>query len=196
MGEWPREGVTLLMAGGEPLGICGAVAHRTTPLLGGVSVMRESIAVPEDILGASVCLAKTIGLDGPCEVEWRRDASGRPLLMEINARLAGTLENAIKSGVDFPLLTWRWATGQPVRPVLSYRTGVRTRWLSGDIRWLRNNLSQHGRPDTMSAPRAMWTFLWEFARTRHYDYIDRGDMQPALSELRQTVAITRNLFRK
>jgi predicted ATP-grasp superfamily ATP-dependent carboligase len=190
-----REGVTLLMADGEPLGICGAVAHRTTPLLGGVSVMRESIAVPADILGASVSLAKTIGLDGPCEVEWRRDASGRPLLMEINARLAGTLENATKSGVDFPLLTWCWATGQPVRPVLSYRTGIRTRWLSGDIRWLRNNLSLHGRPDTVSAPRAMWTFLWEFARTRHYDYIDRGDMQPALSELRQTVAITRNRFR-
>jgi predicted ATP-grasp superfamily ATP-dependent carboligase len=191
-----REGVTLLMADGEPLGICGAVAHRTTPLLGGVSVMRESIAVPDDILGASVSLAKTIGLDGPCEVEWRRDASGRPLLMEINARLAGTLENATKSGVDFPLLTWRWATGQPVRPVLSYRTGVRTRWLSGDIRWLRNNLSLGGRPDTVSAPRAMWTFLWEFARTRHYDYIDRGDLQPALAELRQTAVIARNLFRK
>jgi hypothetical protein len=116
--------------------------------------------------------------------------------MEINARLAGTLENATKSGVDFPLLTWRWATGQPVRPVLSYRTGVRTRWLSGDIRWLRNNLSLGGRPDTVSAPRAMWTFLWEFARTRHYDYIDRGDLQPALAELRQTAVIARNLFRK
>jgi predicted ATP-grasp superfamily ATP-dependent carboligase len=186
-----REGVTLLMADGEVLGICGAIAHRTTPLLGGVSVMRESIAVPDDIRDASVSLAREIGLDGPSEVEWRRDASGRPLLMEINPRLAGTLENADKSGVNFPLLIWQWATGQPVAPVLSYRAGVRTRWLSGDLRWLRRNLTQAGRPDTVPAPRAVWTFLWEFARTRHYDYLDRRDMRPALAELRQTAVIAR-----
>jgi predicted ATP-grasp superfamily ATP-dependent carboligase len=191
-----REGVTLLLGEGEVLGICGGAVHRTTPLLGGVSVMRESIPVPEDILGPSVSLAKAIGLEGPCEIEWRRDASGRPLLMEINARLAGTLENATKSGVDFPLLLWQWATGQPAAPVLTYRSGVRTRWLPGDIRWLRSNISQAGRPDTVSVPRAVWTFLWEFARTRHYDYVDRGDMRPALSELRQTVVISRNLLRK
>jgi predicted ATP-grasp superfamily ATP-dependent carboligase len=187
-----REGVTLLLADGEVIGMCGAIAHRTTPLLGGVSVMRESIVVPEDILGASVSLAKAIGLDGPSEVEWRRDASGRPLLMEINPRLAGTLENADKSGVDFPLLIWRWATGQPVQPALSYRAGVRTRWLSGDLRWLRRNLTQGGRPDTVPASRAVWTFLWEFARTRHYDYLDRHDLRPALAELRQTAVIVRH----
>lgn len=187
-----REGVTLLMADGEVLGVCGAIAHRTTPLLGGVSVMRESITVPEDILDASVSLAKAIGLEGPSEVEWRRDMTGRPLLMEINPRLAGTLENANKSGMDFPLLIWKWATGQPIQPVLSYRVGVRTRWLSGDLRWLRRNLSQAGRPDTVSASRAIWAFLSEFARTRHYDYVDRHDMRPALAELRQTTVIVRN----
>lgn len=178
-----REGVTLLLVDGEVLGICGAVAHRTVPPLGGISIMRESIAVPDDILDSSISLAKTIGLEGPCEVEWRRDADGRPLLMEVNARLAGTLENANHSGVDFPLLVWQWATGQPVQPVLSYRTGVRTRWLGGELQWLRANISQPGRPDTMSVPRAIWTFLWEFARTRHYDYLDRSDVWPALGEL-------------
>jgi len=190
-----REGVTLLMADREVLGICGAVAHRTVPLLGGVSVMRESIVVPADILDASVSLVRAIGLDGPSEVEWRRDASGRPLLMEINARLAGTLENANKSGVDFPMLIWQWATGQRVQPVLTYRPGVRTRWLVGDLRWLWNNLRRAGRPDTVSASRAMRTFLWEFTRTRHYDYIDRGDMRPALTELRQIAATARNMLR-
>lgn len=177
-----REGVTLLLVDGEVLGMCGAVAHRTVPPLGGVSVMRESIVVPADILDASVSLAKAIGLEGPCEVEWRRDADGRPLLMEVNARLAGTLENANRSGVDFPLLVWQWATGQRVQPVLAYRTGVRTRYLNGEIQWLKANLSQPGRPDTLPAPRAIWTFLCEFVRTRHYDYLDRGDVWPALGE--------------
>jgi predicted ATP-grasp superfamily ATP-dependent carboligase len=190
-----REGVTLLMADGKVLGMCGAAAHRAVPLLGGVSVMRESIVVPADILDASVSLVRSIGLDGPSEVEWRRDADGRPLLMEVNARLAGTLENANKSGVDFPLLIWQWATGQQVHPVLTYRPGVRTRWLIGDLRWLWNNLKLAGRPDTVSAPRAMWTFLWEFARTRHYDYIDHHDIKPALTELRQIAATARKILR-
>ncbi len=190
-----REEVTLLMADGEVLGICGAAAHRTVPLLGGVSVMRETIVVPADILDASVSLVRAIGLDGPSDVEWRRDASGRPLLMEVNPRSAGTFENANKSGVDFPLLIWQWVTGQQVQPVLTYQAGVRTRWLIGDLRWLWINLKRPGRPDTVSAPRAMWTFLWEFARTRHYDYIDHHDMRPALSELRQIAAIARNMRR-
>jgi predicted ATP-grasp superfamily ATP-dependent carboligase len=187
-----REGVTLLIADGEVVGVCGAIAHRTTPLLGGVSVMRESITVPKDILNASVSLVKAMGLEGPSEVEWRRDKTGRALLMEINPRLAGTLENANKSGIDFPLLIWKWATGEPIQPALSYRVGVRTRWLSGDLRWLRGNLSEAGRPDAVSPPRAIWLFLSEFARTRHYDYIDRHDMGPALAEFRQTAVIVRN----
>ena len=145
-----------------------------------------------EVEGEANFSAKAIGLQGACEVEFRRDRENRPLLMEINPRLAGTLENANKSGVDFPMLIWKWATGRPVEPVLSYRTGVRTRWLSGDLRWLRKNLRHAGRPDTVSPPRAIWTFLWEFARTRHYDYIDRGDMRPALAEWRQTAVIARN----
>jgi predicted ATP-grasp superfamily ATP-dependent carboligase len=191
-----REGVSLLLVGGEVRGICGAVAHRTVPPLGGVSVMRESITVPDDILDASVNLAKTIGLEGPCEVEWRRDAEGRPLLMEVNARLAGTLENANRSGVDFPLLVWQWATGQPVQSALTYRTGVRTRWLSGEVQWLRANIKQPGRPDTVTVPRALWTFVWEFARTRHYDYLDRSDMWPALGELLPAGVVSRIRSRK
>jgi biotin carboxylase len=178
-----REGVTLVIVNGEVRGMCGAVAHRTVPPLGGVSVMRESIEVPKDIREASIALVKGMGLEGPSEVEWRRDAAGRPMLMEVNARLAGTLENANRSGADFPVLVWQWATGQQVSSALTYRTGVRTRWLGGELQWLRANLSNPGRPDTMSAPKAIWTFALEFFRTRHYDYFDHSDVRPALGEL-------------
>jgi biotin carboxylase len=82
---------------------------------------------------AAVQLVTAIGMQDVCEVEFRRDASGLPLLMEINARLAGTIENAVQSGVDLPLMIWRWATGLDVPPVAEYRFGVRTRWLHGDL---------------------------------------------------------------
>jgi predicted ATP-grasp superfamily ATP-dependent carboligase len=190
-----REGVTLFTADGQVVASCGHVAHRTSPPLGGASVMRESIAVPWEILDASVRLVKAIGLEGVCEVEYRRDASGRPLLMEVNARLAGTLENAVKSGVDFPLMIWQQATGQLVRPVQSYRTGVRTRWLHGDLRWLRENRERTGRPDSVSGARAAWAFTAEFARTRNYDYFDRGDLGPGLAELRNTVQVLGKTWR-
>ena len=144
-----REGVSLFIVDGELLAYCGCAALRTTPPLGGVSVMRESIPVSEELLNAAVSLATTIGVEGPSEVEFRRDANGHPLLMEINARLAGTLENAIHSGVDFPLMIWQWGTGQPIQPVKSYRTGVRTRWLAGDLRWLWDGVLQAGRPDSV-----------------------------------------------
>jgi predicted ATP-grasp superfamily ATP-dependent carboligase len=183
-----REGVTMFVVDGEVRAHCGHIAHRTSPALGGASVLRESLAVPPDVYDASVQLVTTIGLEGLCEVEYRRDSAGRPLLMEINARIAGTIENALRSGVDFPLMIWLWATGQPIDQVDSYRTGVRTRWLRGDMRWLRDNFRRVGRPDSVSRARALWMFGSEFARTRYYDCLDRRDLRPVLAELRTTVA--------
>lgn len=187
-----REGVTMFVVDGDVRARCGHVAHRTSPALGGASVLRESLEPPPDIYEPSVRLVRAIGLDGLCEVEYRRDSAGRPLLMEINARIAGTIENALRSGVDFPLMIWLWATGQQIEPVDSHRTGVRTRWLRGDMRWLRDNFRRAGRPDSVPRARALWMFGSEFARTRYYDCLDRRDFRPALAELRTMAAAVRN----
>jgi hypothetical protein len=116
--------------------------------------------------------------------------------MEINARLAGTLENALQSGVDFPLMTWQWASGQPVHRVNRYRTGVRTRWLQGDIRWLLVNQGRPGRPDSVPRFQSFWLFASEFARTRHYDYFDWRDPKPYLGELKESAHAVRSLLRR
>lgn len=196
--EWAcgrREGVSLFIVGGEVLASCGHIAYRTDPPLGGVSIMRKSIHVPDELLDASVSLATAIGIEGPCEVEFRRDSAGRPLLMEINARLAGTLANALQSGVDFPLMTWQWASGQPVQRFAQRRTGVRTRWLQGDIRWLYENQKRIGRPDSVPQLSSLWLFMSEFARTRHYDYWDWRDPRPAVAELQSTAWTLRTIVR-
>ena len=181
-----REGVTLFIAEGDVRAACAHVAHRTSPALGGASVLRESLPIAEEIYGPAVSLVTEIGLQGVCEVEFRRDAAGRPLLMEVNARLAGTIENAVRSGVDFPLMIWQWAAGLPVERVSSYKTGVRTRWLHGDMRWLRDNQRRAGRPDSVSRARAVSLFATEFLRTRHLDCLDRHDLGPVMAELRTT----------
>lgn len=179
-----REGVTLVVVDGEVMAACAHVAHRTIPPLGGASVMRESLPISADIYEPAVSLVTAMGLDGSCEVEFRRDAAGVPLLMEVNARLAGTIENAIRSGVDLPLMIWQWATGQPVTPVKDYQTGVRTRWLTGEICWLRHSFVRVGRPDSVSRAQALWLIASEFFRTRHYDFADLRDPRPAVAELK------------
>jgi len=192
--EWAcgrREGVTLFIVDGDIRASCGHVAYRTSPQLGGASVMRESIPVPEDIHAASIRLATTIGMEGVCEVEFRRDAGNRALLMEINPRLAGTIYNAVHAGVDFPLMVWQWATGLPVEHVPGYQTGVRTRWLHGDLRWLRDNQRRAGRPDSMPLAAGLWIFGTEFVRTRRYDCFDSRDLRPVAAELRATMAAIR-----
>jgi predicted ATP-grasp superfamily ATP-dependent carboligase len=190
-----REGFFLFVVDGEIRASWAHLAHRTVPALGGASVLRESMALPPDTYESAVRLIRAIGLEGPCEVEFRRDASGRPLLMEINARVGGTIDTAMRSGVDFPLMTWQWATGQPVAGSDGYTAGVRVRWLRGDMRWLRNNSGRAGRPDSMPRGRALATFLTEFARTRHYDALDLRDLGPARAELRMTLAGLRNAQR-
>jgi predicted ATP-grasp superfamily ATP-dependent carboligase len=184
-----REGVTLFMVGGQVLASCGHVEHRTTPPLGGASVLRETIATPPDIYHPAVRLAAAMGIEGVCEVEFRRDAAGQPLLMEVNPRLPGTLDTSIRAGVDFPRLVWQWATGQPVSRVEGSRPGIRTRWLHGELRWLRDNHDRSGRPDSVSRGRGLWTFLAEFGRTFSYDYFDWHDLGPAIAEMRYTVAV-------
>jgi predicted ATP-grasp superfamily ATP-dependent carboligase len=196
--EWVpgrREGVTLFIKDDEVLAACGHIAHRTNPPLGGSSVVRESVMAPADTLDAAVRLAREIGLQGVCEVEFRRDADNRALLMEINARLAGTIENAVQAGVDFPLMIWRSITGLDVAPVTRYRCGVRSRWLYGDLGWLRQNWQRVGRPDGVSRARCIAAFVSEFGKSLHYDYFDLHDPMPFLAELRFTAHVLGKFLR-
>ena len=143
MQEWltgTREAVSLVYAGGEFTGRFAQIAHRMYPPRGGSSIVRESIALPPDLVEAAEALVVAAGLEGYSEVEFRRDAAGRPYLMEINPRLSASVEVAVRAGVEFPVLLHAWACGERVTPSRSYRTGVRMRWLGGDVRWLRDTI--------------------------------------------------------
>src|SRR2546430_14580761 len=87
---------------------------RTDPPLGGLSVLRQSIAVPPDIGPQAEALVREIDLEGYSEVEFRRDAAGVSYLMEINPRLSASVEVAVRAGVDFPNLLYQWASGGPI----------------------------------------------------------------------------------
>jgi predicted ATP-grasp superfamily ATP-dependent carboligase len=186
-----REAVSLVYARRRVWAEFAQVAHRTTPVLGGVSVIRESIPMPDDLRLTALKLVDALDLEGYSEIEFRRDAAGRPLLMEINARLSGSLEVAVRSGVDFPNLYWRWAAGEQLSAVSGYRTGIRMRFLAGDFEWLWENMKVRGRPDSVAPYRAVTMFTREFLRPSIYDYVDRHDLHPAWVALVRDVAEAR-----
>jgi predicted ATP-grasp superfamily ATP-dependent carboligase len=182
--EWldgAREAVSVFRAEGRIWARFAQVAHRMNPPVGGSSVVRESIPLQPALVEAAEQLVDACDLDAYSEIEFRRDARGQPRLMEINARLSASVEIAVRAGVDFPLLLYRWAAGEPLRPVPSFRTGVRMRWLGGDVAWLRQTLASRGRPETEPALRAVGSFCADFLRPASYDYVDGGDLRPALA---------------
>ncbi|MFL5628074.1 MAG: ATP-grasp domain-containing protein, partial [Ktedonobacteraceae bacterium] len=174
-----REAISFLYANGEMYARFAQWAKRTEPPLGGISVLRQSIAVPEDIGDQAERLVREIGLEGYSEVEFRRDSYGKPYLMEINPRLSASVELAVRAGVDFPFLLYQWANGDPIDHVKGYRVGGWMRYLEGDIMTTVKALVQRGRPGVSPPAQAIFDFLISFFKPMGYDYLDWKDPLPA-----------------
>jgi predicted ATP-grasp superfamily ATP-dependent carboligase len=107
------------------------------PNSGGPSTDRVGIHDPE-LLEKSLTLMRALKWKGVAMVEWKvdpRDHSAK--LMEVNPRFWGSLELAVRSGVNFPVLYAQAAAGQATENSQAVDS-VRCRWLvPGEIlRWL------------------------------------------------------------
>jgi predicted ATP-grasp superfamily ATP-dependent carboligase len=176
-----REAVSLLYAKGEIYARFAQWAKRTMPPLGGESVLRQSIAVPVDIGEQAERLVRELDLEGYSEVEFRRDGTGAPYLMEINPRLSASVEIAVRSGVDFPYLLYQWASGRPIDKVHRYRIGGWMRYLKGDLMTTIAMLRQRGRPGVTPPIQAVLGFGLSFFLPMGYDYVDWTDPLPTIT---------------
>ena len=174
-----REAMSFLYSNGEMYARFAQWARRTEPPLGGTSVLRQSIAIPEDIGKQAEQLIREIELEGYSEVEFRRDSKGIPYIMEINPRLSASVEIAVRSGVDFPYLLYQWANGEKIHRVQSYRVGGWMRHLKGDIMTTIEAIQQRGRPGVTPPMQAILGFLSSFFVPMGYDYLDWKDPKPA-----------------
>lgn len=189
----PGIGVFLLPWGGELLASFAHRRLREKPPSGGVSVYRESVSLDPELIDMSRRLLDRFDWEGVAMVEYKIDeATGEPFLMEINGRFWGSLELAVTAGVDFPRILADAALGAALEPVTSYRLGVRSRWLWGDIDHLIARLRYSPAQLSLSAdapgrPRAILQFLTAFFAGRE-EIFQLTDPGPALRETRDWLA--------
>lgn len=127
-------GVFLFRVGGRTPLVYGHLRLREKPPSGGVSTYREAVLPPPELVSACERLLDKLEYEGPAMVEFKHDAaSGDYVLMEINARLWGSLQLAIDAGLDFPGAIVRFANGEEVLPATATRPGVRSVWELGEL---------------------------------------------------------------
>ncbi|SFT33825.1 ATP-grasp domain-containing protein [Geodermatophilus amargosae] len=175
-----REAVHVFHARGRLWAAVCVVTHRTASVVSGNSTDRVTVPLPPDSAAAATRLVEHLGLEGYAEVEFRRDHDGRPLLMEVNPRLSASVEAATRAGVPFPVLQHQWATGASLQAHEGYRTGVRLRWLGGELRWVRDTTRARGCPGVPTPLRAVGTVVAATVRPAAYDYLDLRDPWPAV----------------
>ncbi|RJP20790.1 MAG: carboxylate--amine ligase [Deltaproteobacteria bacterium] len=184
----PGVGVFACYRYGEMVSLFGHRRIREKPPSGGVSVLRESVPVSSRARASTAKLLDHLKWHGVAMVEFKEDErDGVPKLMEINGRFWGSLQLAIDAGVDFPEILLRIANGETVEPDFSYKAGVETRWLWGDVDSLlmlllkrRRNLDlPEGHPGRI---RAVFDFLRFYGKDLHYEVESLGDLRPFLHE--------------
>ena len=190
------QGLFVLMQEGEPLGMFAHRRIRERPPSGGVSVLRESIALPKDMVEATLKLLQRVKWHGVAMVEFKMDAvSKRPLLMEINGRFWGSLQLATDAGINFPYLLLKMAMGRAETvPEHGYRIGVKSRWLLGDLdhllmRLMKSDRSLNLPPGTPSKLRSLMSFCRFFERNLFYEIEQLDDLGPSRFELMQYVKL-------
>ena len=185
-----RESLSFFYANGEIYARYAFWGKRTNPPLGGIYVLRQSIAFPPDTGEQAEHLVREIELEGYSQVEFRRDSVGKPYLMEINPRLNMGIEVAVRAGVDFPYLLYQWASGETINVAKSYRIGGQMRYLKGDFITTVASVRQRGRPGVTPPAWAILAFFLSFFIPMGYDYFDWRDPLPAFIA---TTGLTRRL---
>ena len=178
--------VALLFDQNKPKAACVIKSKREIPVTGGTSVLRESVPPDPLLVNHAIKLLKSIGWHGVAEVDFKMDSrDSTPKLMEVNPRFWGSMHVAIESGIDFPHMLYLLAKKEPIRPVFEYKTGVKFRWLNGDVENLRAILKGEPRLINTEPPakfRALLSFLKFYEKKIHYDGVSLVDPLPFFVE--------------
>jgi predicted ATP-grasp superfamily ATP-dependent carboligase len=187
----PGAGVFACCDHGKVIAMFAHRRLREKPPSGGVSVLCESAPLDPVLAGQATRLLGALGWHGVAMVEFKRDErDGSARLMEINGRFWGSLQLSVDAGVDFPHLAAEIAAGRSPASPPEYRTGIRSRWLCGDLDALLMRLLHSEKTLNLPAAhpgrlRSLWNFLRFTGRNLHYEIERSDDLGPASFEWRR-----------
>ena len=128
--------VAMLFNQGELKGQVVYRQLRDFPFSGGQATLRVSVEHPQAVEYFKKLL-KELNWHGICQADFLvEQKTGIPYLIDVNPRFWGSLIQGIASGVDFPYLVYKIANDGDVEPVKGFKTGIKTRWIWGDLRTL------------------------------------------------------------
>lgn len=184
------QGIFSLYSHGQEVSWFAHKRLREKPPWGGVSVLSESVALPNNMVEMSRKILDSVSWHGVAMVEFKVAEDGTPYLIEINARFWGSLQLAIDAGIDFPYLLYKITVGtvgeEPGTPE-RYHCGKRLRWFLGDLDSLLISLKSNSIV-WRDKIRLMFDFLSpDFRQTKH-EIFRAGDSMPAVYELKKYVA--------
>jgi protein-tyrosine-phosphatase/predicted ATP-grasp superfamily ATP-dependent carboligase len=147
---------------------------------------RVSAPLSPSLVAACSLMVSVLYFTGVAMFEFRRDdASGRWVLLEINARPWGSMPLALALGVDFVERWVRLLVDGIETPSVAYRAGVYGRNLVADLRTLRVEASRL-RADPAALLRFILSTLAEYGRIfngrEHHDVLVYDDPRPGLAE--------------
>ena len=137
-------GVSVLAKDGDLL---QAFQHRRKrePRQGGGSSYRVAEQVNDSLLKATRKIAKEVKLTGLAMFEYRQNPkTGDFILLEVNARLWGSVPLPVAAGLDFPYLMYQLMTDQPLSSQMAYKVPTYSRNIRNDLEDLVNGLISGG----------------------------------------------------
>ena len=134
--DFPPIGVSILMdRKSRVIKIFQHARTKEYPIRGGASTQRKSVPLT-DLAKLSVLLLQALSWEGVAMVEWRYDFTKHEYcLLEVNPRWWGSLELAIRAGVDFPVSYHEIAIGSSIdTSEYMYKQSKVCRWVwPGDL---------------------------------------------------------------
>lgn len=139
-------GVSVLLNNGELKALFTHKRLRERIVSGGPSTLRVSTHQFE-LEEYAVRLLKSVNFHGVAMVEFKYDEKNKKAwFIEVNPRFWGSVGLAINSGVNFPYLLYKIAIDGDIESVKDYRTGIKYKWLLGNISAVVNQLKSTKNP--------------------------------------------------
>lgn len=176
-------GVSVLASHGRLL---QAFQHHRAREIGGAAFYRYAAPLALELVQACAAIVARLEYTGVAMFEFKRDAAGNWILLEVNARPWGSMPLPVALGVDFPYRWYRLLCLGEESPPVSYPIGVYGRNLLPD---LHNSLIEAGRRGlgrlaTMSLILGRLAEMTRLLTGREvHDVLVRDDWRPGLVEL-------------